>query len=166
MVEVKLLTKVGRPEQAIITLQNRFYQHKLIEDENFNKQFPFSAQLQNSQIVSKSLFLNSLWCLYKGLKYELKLAVFTLDHFGQGPHRPRIEEPSSHRHIDRAILKLTNKLHQLNFLIEANQQKKKDNLHLPDFDMFEWLFLKTLFQLRFNHTHIFDLAMAQKGLFA
>ena len=127
MVEVKLLTKVGRPEHAIITLQSRFHQHKMIEDEQFNKQFPFSAQLQNSQIVSKSLYLNSLWCLYKAIKYELKLVLFVLDHFSQGPPRHARGTgdegrgiDANRRHVDRSILKFTNKLYQLNYLIEAN----------------------------------------------
>ena len=33
MVELKLLTKIGRPEQAIIQLSNRFFQNKIIDDE-------------------------------------------------------------------------------------------------------------------------------------
>lgn len=33
MVELKLLTKIGRPEQAIIQISNRFFQNKIINDD-------------------------------------------------------------------------------------------------------------------------------------
>ena len=33
MVEIKLLTKIGRPENAIIAVTNRFFRSKIIDDE-------------------------------------------------------------------------------------------------------------------------------------
>ena len=44
MAELKLLTKIGRPEHSVIQLSNKYFQNKIINDENFNKMFPYSAK--------------------------------------------------------------------------------------------------------------------------
>lgn len=43
MVEMKLLTKIGRSEQAIILLSTRYFSDRIIEDELFKKLFPYSS---------------------------------------------------------------------------------------------------------------------------
>lgn len=65
MVEVKLLTKIGRPENAIIQLSNRFFRSKIIDDEQYNELFPFAAKQQNKLNFETSLFVDNCWCLYK-----------------------------------------------------------------------------------------------------
>ena len=46
MVEMKLLTKIGRSEQAIILLSTRYFSDRIIDDELFNKLFPYSSSEQ------------------------------------------------------------------------------------------------------------------------
>ena len=76
MVELKLLTKIGRPEQAIIQLCNRYFQNKVIDDEQFNKLFPFSASQQNVLSFDTHIFLDQTWYLYKKIQYTCRLIEF------------------------------------------------------------------------------------------
>ena len=68
MTEVKLLTKIGRPEQAVIQLCNRYFFHKIIDDEQYNQMFPFSAK-QQTVTFETAIFIDQMWCLYKQIKY-------------------------------------------------------------------------------------------------
>ena len=80
MVEIKLLTKIGRPEQAIIVLSNRFFRNRIIDDEQLNKLFPFSASQQNLMSFDTYIFLDQTWYLYKKIKYTSRLIEFKQDH--------------------------------------------------------------------------------------
>lgn len=44
MVESKLMTKIGRPEESILLLISHYFENKIINDEQFNALFPFSSQ--------------------------------------------------------------------------------------------------------------------------
>ena len=81
MAELKLLTKIGRPEQSVIQLSNKYFQNKIINDENFNKMFPYSAKQQNEFDFGSTIFMDPLWCLYKQMKYTSRLIEFKQDHF-------------------------------------------------------------------------------------
>lgn len=57
MIEIKLLTKMGQPEQAIIQAHEHFF------------------------TVAALPLISHNWCLLYSLKFQLKLALFKIDHF-------------------------------------------------------------------------------------
>lgn len=62
MTEIKLLTKIGQPEQAIIQAQAHYFTVAAL------------------QLISHN------WCLVASLKYQLKLALFKIAHFNYKKH--------------------------------------------------------------------------------
>ena len=144
MVEIKLLTKIGRPEQAVITLNNRFFQNKVIDDEEFNRKFPFSAKEQNALLLDRMLFIDHTWCLYKSIKYQCKLIEFKQDHYSfKMLSMISNDQQYDAEMLQKANVELTNQLFHLNFITKAlNENKRKNRLA-----MFEWLLVKILLQL-------------------
>ena len=81
MIELKLLTKTGRPEQAIILLSNRVCSRSLIEDEEFRQLFPFSSKQLSTLEFDSDVFISRAWCLYKLIKYKFKLTELKQEHY-------------------------------------------------------------------------------------
>jgi hypothetical protein len=125
----------------------------VIDDDQFNQHFPYSAKMQNSRLLDKSLFLSNTWCLYKSIKYESKLIQFKLDLFssrlGAASHKLGTDEEAAAQAVSRAAGELCNKLAQVLSLTEAKCPRDENGHRLEsrDLEIFEWLLLKTLLHL-------------------
>ena len=151
MVELKLLTKDGRPEHAVIHLNNRYFKYSVIDDEEFNKQFPYTAQTKKQEVQGQILFLNNLWYLYKSVKYETKLTSFNIDHIKLRPHH-LLQEDEEQGLLAKATGDLINKLVQIKLINDslAFYEKKCQKYVTQEFNLLKWLLVKIVVTMEHN----------------
>lgn len=107
------------------------------------------------------MYLSSLWCLYKAVKYQLKLTQFNLDHcLFSGETNPSAEASAS---VPKAVCDLVNQLLQLKSIVDASSFLPVGQ-STKDFDSFTWLLHKELLSLRTNES--VSAALAANDIFA